>query len=464
MTTNVLMPKWGMTMQAGLVGTWLKVEGDPVEQGEEIVEIESEKAINLLEAPASGILARILVSEGETVPITTVIAVIADPGEEIDESTTAAASSGEQPVDSPNDRVSLPATAALQGRGRRVAASPAARRLAREHDIDLSEVRASGPDGMIVVEDIQLALKSPPRHAAAPISRVTFYSQSHKLDGILYLPKNRPADQIVPAVVFCLGFTYVKDLLVPDMARRFSERGYAALVFDYHGFGKSEGPRGRLLPMEQVTDIRAAVTFLSQRPEVDGGHIGLVGISLGGSHALYAAAIDQRVQAAAAIAPIGDGRRWLRGTRRHWEWMEFLQKVEADRTARVIHGREEQIDAWEIVSPDPASSSFLDSLYREFPELKCRLFLESAEALFDYCAENVVEQIAPRPVLIVHGQDDMLVPVEESRCLFAKCAEPRELIVVSDMDHFNWANPQDKRFAHVMDILGFWFEESLPCS
>ena len=85
MATVMVMPKWGMSMQEGTVGGWLKSEGDTVEKGEEIVEIESDKAVHLVEAPASGILARILVEAGVTMPITTPIAVIVDEGEEVPE-------------------------------------------------------------------------------------------------------------------------------------------------------------------------------------------------------------------------------------------------------------------------------------------------------------------------------------------------------------------------------------------
>ena len=91
MATLIPMPKWGMTMQEGTIGTWLKTEGDQVEAGEDIVEIESDKAIQLVESPTSGILARILVAAGETVPITTPIAVIADEGEEVSEELIASA-------------------------------------------------------------------------------------------------------------------------------------------------------------------------------------------------------------------------------------------------------------------------------------------------------------------------------------------------------------------------------------
>ena len=83
MATNVLMPKWGMSMREGVVCSWLKHEGDAVQQGDQIVEVESEKATNFVEAPATGVLARILVPAGETVAVSKAIAIIAADGEDI---------------------------------------------------------------------------------------------------------------------------------------------------------------------------------------------------------------------------------------------------------------------------------------------------------------------------------------------------------------------------------------------
>jgi pimeloyl-ACP methyl ester carboxylesterase len=458
MATNVLMPKWGMTMEQGQVNSWLKKEGQPVERGEALVEVESSKATEYVEAPASGILARILVPEGQTVPITTVIAVITARDESIPENVMIAEGARTTAAGrNVSDDVLAPRPAPLAPRaGQRVAASPAARRLASERQVDLASLRGTGPDGMIVVDDVEASLQAVPRPVAAPISRVVFYSHGHKLDAIFYLPKDYQAGKRVPGVIFCLGYTYLKDLLVPEMARWLSAQGYACLLFDYRGFGKSEGPRGRLLPLEQVADVQAAVTYLATRSEVDANRIAVVGISLGASHALYAAAQDERVRAVAAIAPVGDGRRWLRGSRRYWEWVEFLAKIEADRTARVLGGQGQLVDAWEIVAPDPASRAFLDVILREFPALKCELSLEVAEALIAYCPESLVGRISPRPVLLVHGEADLLVPADESRSLFTRAGEPRELVLVPRMGHFDWAVPQDERFNRVMNILGLW--------
>ena len=199
MATNVLMPKWGLSMQEGTVLSWLKQQGDPVEKGEEIVEIESEKASNFVEAPASGVLARVVVPEGDTVPVTTIIAVIAADGEEV----------AEVPEPSPSQPVAPPPAESARGvetsgptaksapRGsrdatprRRVPASPAARRLAQKHELDLAELSGTGPEGMIKVEDVQTALSSAQAPATSPVTRVSFYSQGHKLDGVFYLPKD----------------------------------------------------------------------------------------------------------------------------------------------------------------------------------------------------------------------------------------------------------------------------------
>ena len=78
MATDVILPKWGLTMEDGTVVAWYVDEGDHVVEGEVIAEVETEKVENDLEAPCAGVVARILVDEDETVDVGTVLAVIAD--------------------------------------------------------------------------------------------------------------------------------------------------------------------------------------------------------------------------------------------------------------------------------------------------------------------------------------------------------------------------------------------------
>jgi pyruvate dehydrogenase E2 component (dihydrolipoamide acetyltransferase) len=138
MVTKVVMPKLSLTMKEGTVGRWYKKQGDAIEKDEPIVEVISEKATYDLEAPASGILRKILVEEGVDAPVNAVLAIITAPDEAFSETELIA---------------ETPQT--IEEREKRALASPAAKRLAKEHGIDLSLVKGSGAEGRIAEEDVE---------------------------------------------------------------------------------------------------------------------------------------------------------------------------------------------------------------------------------------------------------------------------------------------------------------------
>jgi pyruvate dehydrogenase E2 component (dihydrolipoamide acetyltransferase) len=148
----ILMPKSGQTMEEGAVLRWLKKEGEPVQAGETVVEIETDKAIAEVASEASGVLRKILVSEGETVPVLAPLAYVGGPKEEVP--------SGATKLDSKRVEVepALPAattegTQALPRISRLV--SPRARKLAAAHGVDLDLVAGSGPEGRITEDDVK---------------------------------------------------------------------------------------------------------------------------------------------------------------------------------------------------------------------------------------------------------------------------------------------------------------------
>jgi len=152
-SVNISMPKWGLTMKEGKITKWFKSEGDPVQKGEELFEVETEKITNKVEAAGSGILFQIVVPAGTTVPTGTVVAIIAEPGEEperieglqMGEVVEGAAPSPAGPA---------PAQPEKPREKRFVPATPAARRLAKEMDIDLALVPGTGPGGRITEADV----------------------------------------------------------------------------------------------------------------------------------------------------------------------------------------------------------------------------------------------------------------------------------------------------------------------
>lgn len=148
MATEVVMPKWGLTMKTGKVSRWFKSEGDRVRKGDALFEVETDKITNAVESPGDGVLFQIVVPAGETVAVKTVVAVLAQPGETPERRTAV--------VHRDEAADAAPAAAAAREATREtfVAATPIARRLARERGIDLCRVTGSGPNGRVTEQDI----------------------------------------------------------------------------------------------------------------------------------------------------------------------------------------------------------------------------------------------------------------------------------------------------------------------
>ncbi len=171
MATNVVMPQMGYDMREGTVVRWYKQEGETINRGEVIADIETDKATVEFEAYTGGVLGRIVAAEGVAVPVGNLIAIITEPGEAVPEPAVAppaAAEPAPAPIPEPAAAVAPPAAAPLADG--QVRASPIARRLARERGIDLSLLTGTGPNGRVVEQDVldyQPAAETAPAPAAA---------------------------------------------------------------------------------------------------------------------------------------------------------------------------------------------------------------------------------------------------------------------------------------------------------
>lgn len=265
-------------------------------------------------------------------------------------------------------------------------------------------------------------------------SHVFFYSAGLRLAATCWEPAD--GDPLLPGVVLCQGFGSGRDVNLPAVGDRLRAAGFAVLSFDHRGLGESEGTRGRIVPAEQVEDVRNALTWLGAQPGVDPGRLSLFGFSFGGANAVVAAAVDPRARAVVAAVPFGDGERWLRSLRRHWEWEEFRAQLDADRLRRVVEGGGSAVDPGEILLRDPESAATAARLAEAFPSRVIRVPLETAERICEYRPEEWVAQIAPRPLLVVHAARDLLIPVDEARRLFERAAEPKRFVLVADASHY----------------------------
>ncbi len=195
MAVDVSLPRLGQGMESGTIVRWLKQEGDQVEKGEALYELDTEKVTQEVEADASGVLLKILAGEGEEIEVGKRIAVIGEAGEEVEtkEEPTEVAEDEAQEEGSPGPareeerergrEASADAAAKEQAasNGGRLKASPLARRIARERGIELSSLTGTGPEGRIVAEDVERAATSP---AHATVGSAPLEAEVEKLSSL----------------------------------------------------------------------------------------------------------------------------------------------------------------------------------------------------------------------------------------------------------------------------------------
>ncbi len=161
MAEKVIMPKQGLQMTEGTITQWLVPEGGKCVEGEPLFEMETDKLTITMDAPASGTLLKIVKGEGEVVPITEMIAVIGEPGEDITallaEAGDTAAEAAAAPATAPAAALVVAAKAApaaVAADGSRRFSTPRARMRAEEKGVDILEVPASGPENLVIERDV----------------------------------------------------------------------------------------------------------------------------------------------------------------------------------------------------------------------------------------------------------------------------------------------------------------------
>ncbi len=201
MAIEILMPALSPTMEEGTLAKWLVKEGDTVQSGDLLAEIETDKATMEFEAVDEGVVGKILVAEGtEGVKVNTAIAIIGEEGEDMTAATAAApAPTAAAPAEKPAADTTVavaPAPAAPQKDGSRVFATPLARRIAADKGLDLSAIAGSGPRGRIIKADVENATAQPAPTAAAPAAKGTALASGPTTDQVLKMYDGRDYEEV----------------------------------------------------------------------------------------------------------------------------------------------------------------------------------------------------------------------------------------------------------------------------
>ncbi|MET7508496.1 alpha/beta hydrolase [Streptomyces albidoflavus] len=273
---------------------------------------------------------------------------------------------------------------------------------------------------------------------------VTFPSAGLNLAGILFTPDDHTGGAL-PAVVVSHPGGGVKEQTASVYAERLAREGYAALVFDAAYQGESEGtPRGLENPFQRAEDVRAAVTYLTTREDIDAGRIGGLGICASGGYVPFAAQTDHRIKAVGTVSAVDLRSLLIEGLGRT-QGPEVLQgmldQAGALRTAEA-RGEAPATLTWAPESPEGLEEAPV--LYREAQDYyrtprggHCnsdnQWVLRSIDQIAQYDSYAMIGLLSPRPLLMIVGSESDTAYFSEEAV--AKAGDNAELFVVDGASH-----------------------------
>ncbi len=292
---------------------------------------------------------------------------------------------------------------------------------------------------------------------------VEFTSKGSLCRGWLYVPEKVAAGGTAPGIVMAHGFAGVKEMGLAGFAEFFEAAGFVTLVFDYRFWGESEGePRNQIFALEMVDDYRNAITWLSKRPEVDPGRIGIWGTSYSGGICLYVGTHDKRVNAVVAQIPstLNPESRQSKDPET-WDLVE--RRLIDDRMERYETGN---VNYLKVVAPEGEPCVFPDKdayeFYMEYkdvaPGWTNKVTLESLEKVREFDPVSLVHLMAPTALLLIAGENDNLIPIKEVEKTYARALEPKAL---SKLPISHFVPYKEPWLSKVAGLATNWFKEHL---
>lgn len=406
MATILRMPKWGLAMKTGLVVAWLKQPGDAVQQGEPLVEVESEKATNEVEAPTTGVVRWLEIPEGQDAPVGAALAVIVEQEENLsDEQVMAFIRQDAEIKHKKAEALTRPQIASTKSSaafrnpartGGRINASPAARRLAQELGVDLATIIGTGPGGMIGRDDVFRATEEARFVPSEEVEEKDIDVAGMAIHCLLAGPVN------MPHVVFVhgLGGSFTTwSLNLPAFAEHFR-----LCALDLVGAGSSsKGAADYSVPA-----LAAFLVDFLDALGPDWQRTSVVGHSLGGAVALaFAGRYPQRVERLALVDSVGLGAEMNRTV------LDLMRSVPTRENLR------SELSHF-FARPGLIQQALVDQLYQQRMQPGAHnALIATANAAF----ENERQRIDLRdtlerltiPVLVIWGDADDVLPVAHAQ-------------------------------------------------
>jgi fermentation-respiration switch protein FrsA (DUF1100 family) len=247
----------------------------------------------------------------------------------------------------------------------------------------------------------------------------------------------RPDTQApAPVIILCHGFCGIQEVLLPRFAEAFVGAGYAAVTFDYRGFGASGGERGRLVPSMQIEDIHTVIAWVKALPGIDATRVGLWGTSLGGGHVLAAAASDPTIRAVVSQLGFADGEQVVTRSMTDAEKQAFVSTIERMHDKKLNTGKEMFVSITKVLTDDQ-SKAFVEENRQRFPAMDVKIPFLTVREMLGYKPKEHAAAVAC-PVLVVVAGEDGVNPPDQGIALFdAVASATKKLHVEEGAGHYD---------------------------
>lgn len=447
MPTIVTMPKWGLTMTSGTITGWSHQEGDAVSEGSPLLTVETEKAVDDVEAPASGVLRKIVADTGAEVPVMGAVAVIVAPGEDLSDDDLVALLASSGPASAAGGgaggaRVARERRQAATDSGGRISASPAARKLAAELGIDLATVEASGPNGRVTSEDVERAAANAKQAAAAPHMETITLDNGVEVNALVAGSSDAPA-----TLVFIHGLGGAQSTWATVLGN-FAD-GSRVVALDLPGHGASSKPSPDDGGDYSVPALAAAVGEVIEK--LDLAPSVLIGHSLGGGVALdLALSRPKLVRGLVLVDSVGLGAEVsgdlldrVEAEPSRDEARKLLELFYANKRLVLDRGVDDMYASRTVAGADAAVKAAADAAFSR----------DGQKIRYD---ERLGE--LTQPILIVWGEQDAVLPATHG--VAAAKAMPRAWFeLLEDIGHV----PQIEASQAFSDVVNRWLA-TLPAS
>ncbi|WP_394926628.1 alpha/beta hydrolase [uncultured Robinsoniella sp.] len=287
-----------------------------------------------------------------------------------------------------------------------------------------------------------------------------FYSCGVKKSIVINV-NEQSVDQKHPIILLCHGHSRHKNDGLDILSETLVEHGFCTARFDFRGCSSLDPDRYELYCATQwPEDLENAISYVSTIPCVDKNRIGVAGISMGASTAVYVSGIDSRIKSTVSMAGIGNCYEWMKGvwSRNEGDFPYFLRILEKDKEISAATGKSRLIHTLEMYhsSEEEKKNLQLDSFLNN--DINAFVSLASLRNMMSYRPIEKCSSIH-HPIFFAHGEKDELVPFDESLQMYqAASSAVKKIKSYEGIEH---NIPMDPNRQIVFDDISKWFLETL---